>query len=230
VTNLCVIVPSRGRPKNVERLIKGWYDTRANAHLLIALDDDDPEMGAYQRVLRSNVKPFLGVIVEPRRGLGPRLNHVAVSQAQRWTHLGFMGDDHLPRTNFWDVQAQSELCDMRSSIAYGNDLFQGPRLPTAVFMTSDIVRTLGYMCPPELIHMYLDNAWLAWGKSIDRIRYLPDVIIEHLHPVAGKSEVDSRYEEVWPLMGSDKERWDDYCSATGQFAIDRAKLRQLLRN
>lgn len=63
-------------------------------------------------------------------------------------------------------------------------------------MTSDIVRTLGWMAPPTLEHLYIDNAWKTLGKGMGRLRYLPDVILEHMHPAAGKAEMDGTYHQA----------------------------------
>jgi hypothetical protein len=58
------------------------------------------------------------------------------------------------------------------------------------------VRELGYMAPPELVHMYVDNWWLALGRGARCIRYAPDVVVEHLHPAAGKAEWDDGHKRV----------------------------------
>jgi hypothetical protein len=94
------------------------------------------------------------------------------------------------------VAITDALTELGSGIAYGNDLLQGERLPTAAFMTSDIIRTLGWMCPPTLEHLYIDNAWLELGRAMGRLRYLPDVVLEHLHPDAGKAQQDQTYAEA----------------------------------
>jgi hypothetical protein len=42
----------------------------------------------------------------------------------------------------------------------------------------------------------VDNYWLALGQAADCITYLPDVVVEHLHPVAGKAQWDEGYVRV----------------------------------
>jgi hypothetical protein len=63
-------------------------------------------------------------------------------------------------------------------------------------MSASIVRAIGYMAPPELIHMYMDNFWKALGQDLGHLIYRSDVIIEHLHPLVGKSQNDAGYMEV----------------------------------
>lgn len=218
MTDLAVIVPSRGRPWNVQRLYQAWKDTGAEAHLIVAVDNDDPELGGYKPGEHC-------LIVRDRLGLAGTLNETATDLAPAYRYLGFMGDDHLPRTQGWDKLICETLDELGTGIVYGNDLFQGQQLPTAVFLTSNIVSTLGYMCPPGLRHMYLDNTWLAWGRGISRLRYLPQVVIEHIHPHAGKGEADQTYGEVWPLMGPDGEAFRRYMADCYQ--ADIAKLQAL---
>jgi hypothetical protein len=99
---------------------------------------------------------------------------------------------------------------------YGNDLLQGANLPTAVFMTSDIIRALGWMVPPSLQHLYVDDSWRDLGRSAACLQYLPDVVIEHVHPFAlgadhrPKAELDDGYRRV---------------NAPGVYAADEAAYR-----
>ena len=192
-----MIVPSRGRPGNIADLIAAWSETAVgDSELLVAVDDDDPTLGDYLDVLAAG-PAWADIVVGPRLRLGGTLNQRAVENARHHRAVGFMGDDHRPRTPGWDEQLVDALDGLGPvGIVYGDDLIQGERLPTAVAMTSSIVTTLGYMAPPGMVHMYLDNAWLALGRAVGRIAYLPDVVIQHLHPVAGTAPWDDRYAEV----------------------------------
>ena len=115
--------------------------------------------------------------------------------APRYEAVGFLGDDHRPRTPGWDTRLLAAL-DGRPGVAYGDDLHQGGRLPTAVVISSAIIRTLGYMVPPGQDHLYLDDFWRQLGLDLGRLEYVPDVIVEHCHPNAGKAPWDDGYERV----------------------------------
>jgi hypothetical protein len=112
---------------------------------------------------------------------------------------------------------------------YGNDLLQGRALPTQVAMTSDIIRTLGYMAPTTLVHLFFDNFWLSLGSEAGCIRYLPNVIVEHRHPAAGKAALDAGYERVnsVAMQERDEAAWLDYLGEG--FVGDVAKVRALRR-
>jgi hypothetical protein len=220
MTDLLVLVPSRGRPDSVRELADVFEKTKTgDTDLLFCFDDDDETTYGLHREVCYDVGP--------RLRLCGTLNKVATELAPDYRYIGFMGDDHRPRTHGWDAAIISALDDLGTGIVYGDDLFQGENLPTAVFMTSNIIQTLGYMAPPVLTHMYLDDAWKAWGEGMGRIGFLSGVIIEHMHPHAGgKSEVDGGYADVWPYLEHDRPLWEAYRDAT--LATDVARLRELL--
>lgn len=231
---MLVIVPSRGRPQNIARLITAWQHTQSRATLLVACDDDDPTLGDYIDVMeRAPDDQQFQFYMGRRMRLAGTLNFLANERVERPGTLpndviGFMGDDHLPRTAQWDLEIGSVFKHYGSGVVYGNDLIQGPNLPTAVFMTADIIKTLGYMVPPGLTHMYLDNTWKTWGEGMGRLHYMPHVIIEHLHPIAGKAEWDDRYVEVnaGHQYAADEAAYKNYLAS--RVTYDLNKLRELV--
>lgn len=212
---LTVIVPTRGRPENLADLWQAFVETcTANTCLLAYVDDDDPELPAYQTVheaayeqgLADPADPRFLLLIGPRLRLGKTLNLVAPHQATRAFAVGFMGDDHRPRTVGWDARYVAELDRLGTGIVYGNDLIQGEALPTQVAMSSDIIQATGHMVPPGLVHLWADNAWLALGRALGAITYLPDVIVEHCHPIAGRAEWDAGYAEANTDARSDADK------------------------
>lgn len=204
--SLVVIVPTKGRPSSASRLLAACNETAGEEldDLVFAVDHDDPLLPAYQRVVpdadddTAEAWPWVTVTdvdtaPQPQR-IGPILNQLAVSYAQDCDFVGFMGDDHLPRTPMWDEELVSSLGG-KPGVAYGNDLVQGERIPTACIMTSDLVRSLGYMVPPGLEHLYFDDFWKMLGTAAGNLKYSPEIVIEHLHPTAGTAAWDDSYRQ-----------------------------------
>lgn len=197
MSDMLWIVPSRSRPSNIADLIATMHTTRCVADLLVVIDNDDPELENYREVLLNNDRlPWLSYVESDRLRLVGSLNKFATLMAPNYDFIGFMGDDHRPKTPIWDGLMAAQLRKMGTGLVYGNDLFQGENLPTAVAMTTDIISALGYMAPPTLQHLYVDNFWLELGRQIDRIEYMEHVVIEHMHPHAGKAEGDAQYDEL----------------------------------
>jgi len=188
--DLAIIVPTRGRPKNIEDLLFSLQETNTASDLWLVLDDDDPELDHYTELNNALIFPREG------KGMAKPLNKAAMFLLDDYRHFAFLGDDHRPRTDKWDQFFIKELDLLGTGLVYGNDLLQGENLPTAVAMTGDIVRELKGMVPPGLIHLYLDNFWMQLGKDLGAFSYLGHVILEHLHPIAGKAKWDEGYKAV----------------------------------
>lgn len=243
MADLVVVVPSRGRPAAARELADAFQATcTAATELVFAVDEDDPTLGEYSGIPRDlanasterSAQVSVGVVPESKSmvyALNVIASYVTIPPNANGGPfaVGFMGDDHRPRTNGWDTAYLETLRELGTGIVYGNDLLQCRNLPTQCAMTADIVKTVGYMAPPSLTHLYVDNYWLALGTQADCIRYLPDVIVEHRHPVAGKNQWDEGYERVnHPgMFAKDETAFRDYYTTT--FPADVEKVRELRR-
>lgn len=227
---LAVIVPTRGRPANAARLAQAFRETHAlDAVAVFVADWDDPELPGYRKLLEEDQIPRLVVLDNGTgRGMTRALNYAARRYAELYEAVGFMGDDHLPRTAHWDSRVMGELDSLDPRIVYGNDLFQGAALPTAVFMQSRMIRALGFMAPEVLRHLYVDNFWKELGERTGGLRYLDDVIIEHIHPAAGKTAMDDGYRRVNApeVDNGDREAWLAYRDGEGFAAALRSVDRE----
>jgi len=186
-----MLLPSRSRSEKIEHCIDAWRATKEQSDLLVLLDDDDPELDRYQR--HSDVLYHVG----PRIRMCPTVNQ-AVKDYPNYKYYGFIGDDHLFRTDGWDKKFISIIENKGNGwgIAYGDDLLQGEGLATHCVMSKNIIDSIGYMAIPGLVHLYMDNFWMTLGTSIARLFYEPSVIVEHMHFTAGKSAADALYVEV----------------------------------
>jgi hypothetical protein len=72
-----------------------------------------------------------------------------------------------------------------------------------------------------MIHLYLDNFWMTLGKDLNALRYIPEVVLEHLHPIAGKAEWDEGYRDVnaQEIYSADKQALDDYLASDAYSAL-----------
>lgn len=200
---MTVIVPSRSRPGAVARVVAAWEDTDAfaTAALHWVVDADDPHLPGYLAALEGAQTCGARVTwtVAPQwQPLVPKLNACAVELARTgdlWA-LGFAGDDHLPRTPGWAARYWDALATLGTGIVYCDDGYQGPAIPTQWVMTADLVRELTAMVPAAVEHLYCDNAVMQLGLLAGCLEYLPDVLIEHMHPVVQKAALDPQYQQV----------------------------------
>ena len=191
---MIILVPTRGRPSNAVELLAEHEKLSTHSDILFIIDANDPEHDQYEFEVGADK---CMTIENETRGMAYPINKAAnaIVKENKYQYFAFLGDDHRPRTAGWDgilIQAMQR----RPSMAYSNDLLQGERLPTMITMTSDIVAALNGMVPPKMKHLYLDNFWKKLGQDLGALTYLDHVIVEHMHPVAGKAEWDEGYKEV----------------------------------
>lgn len=193
----CVIVPTRGRPENMAKLAASFVATNAQADLYAVIDKDDPKFDEYL-----NNKNYTVLVASENTGLGCAngLNYGAqllldCSVYPFYDFFIFFGDDAAPQTLEWDLAFQKALLG-KTGIAYGDDLIQGENLPTQFAVTRDIVEYMQGIAPPGIKHLYVDNFAKKLGQDLDCLIYLPEVILQHLHPFANTAEWDEGYLRV----------------------------------
>lgn len=198
MAELAVVVPTRSRPHNVQRVVQAWHETGGfdAADLHFAYDADDMQAPQYGRLFRSMAE-VRNVVLPTWKPLVPKLNQVALNLTMHYPLVAFMGDDHVPRTQRWaHMLVERHLTGRGPRIVYGQDGFMDSRLPTWWSMDSRIIRTLQGMVPAPVQHMYCDNAVLELGKAAMCLDYDERILIEHMHPVAGKAPTDAQYARV----------------------------------
>lgn len=197
--DLAVIVPTRGRPDNVAKVISAWDFTNAwdHADLILVADSDDPQIGGYRALIDPEACPVRLLEVPVWMPMVHKLDVAARDMAELYWAVGFAGDDHLPQTIGWAARYLAALRELGSGMVYADDGYQGAKLSTEWAMTSDVVRALGRMVPAKVEHMFCDNAVLELFTAAGAVRHLPEIRIEHRNPYAGgKAPMDDQYKRV----------------------------------
>lgn len=190
---LGVLVPSRGRPDNLRRLIVAINATATGeCRIYTRVDDDDPTRSEYLAL------DGVHITTGPRVFYGPSLNEIApLADADGCEYLAMFGDDVVPETVGWDEMLIAALGG-RLGVAYGSDGLEhkhGADLPTHYVTQAEISRRLEWFAPPTMRHLFLDNVARDLGKGLGNFVYVPGAKIRHLHPWAGLATKDPTYAE-----------------------------------
>ena len=235
MADMAVLVPSRGRPGNVARLIDARGRTcQASTVLWFGFDQDDPHLKANIANVTAAGGEQAGIRYEVRTrgGLAWWTNHLAEKALTRWPGavLCSLGDDHVPLSDGWDESLLKAIDVIDGGWAYPND-HRRDDIAEAVAVSPRIVRELGWMALPNVHHWCIDNAWTKLAATVGRLEYLPDVHVPHYHPhspePAYQVAADPTYEEARWSYDLDKRRylhWRDQ----GGLARDAAKVREIL--
>jgi len=223
VADLLMLCPSRGRPESINDPDTGlrsiWGSVTTDADLLVAVDEDDPKVAEYGTDVQ--------VMPGKTTGLAPILNTLAAQFVSQYDYIGFLGDDHRPRTVGWDRMLIAELGG-KPGVAYGDDLFQGKKAATAVVISSPILAALGYMVPPGVIHLYMDIFWIQLGMDLGNVRYCPWVVMEHMHPSAGKGKWDDGYARDNSIVAYSRDEWAYEAYLKSLWPSELARIRGIL--
>lgn len=218
--DLGLLVPSRSRPLNITRLWQSMQETctPGRTALLVGLDADDSQREVYP------AGPGY-VISDGLRYVTAWVNYLALLTYGQFRYIGHVGDDNTCTTPGWDTAVCGAL--ERQWFAFCNDEYPTRRpgsLSCHIFMRAEVVKTLGYMGPPEISHMYVDVAWMAWCIGCG-YEYLHDVRLPHRHYTLGAPH-DETYARSFARTGADLAAWHAYSRREGPGGLndDIAKL------
>jgi hypothetical protein len=201
---ISLLCPSRGRPKKLERLVKSIASTAAlpsRIEILIYVDDDDPDKFDYllshkNLVIDPLISKLLNVelhVDEPFRT--PILNNILADRAQG-NILMITNDDQVFRDKNWDIRIDEEVSKFPDEIycMWFNDGRYQDTICTFPILSRKWINTVGYIESFLFEHFNCDLWTWQIGKMINRLHYIPDILVEHLHPETGKSKPDSTTE------------------------------------
>jgi len=175
VKDLLVIVPTRGRLANCQRLTESVEATRElDTDMVFVADTDDED--TYDGL---TLPPWAQIHFVPRQPIGPKRNLFAVPAANEYPAVMCSDDDHEAETKGWDRLLLEPLKD-GPGISYPDDK-RRIDIPETPVVTSDIIKALGWICEPSMNHYYIDNVWADLANSINRLFYVPEVIHRHHH-------------------------------------------------
>lgn len=191
MSQISILVPTRGRPANVQRLVNSAYTTSAlPPQFIFYVDEDDPRR---DETVHAAVTAGATITIGPRIVLSEMWNRCAeLATNDIMMHCG---DDIVFRTSGWDtvvLDAFSRFPD-KLILVHGDDGYQRERIATHGFYHRNWVETLGYFVPPYFSSDYNDLWLTEVADAIGRRLYLPHVYTEHMHPSAGKGELDQTH-------------------------------------
>lgn len=185
------------------------------------LDEDDPAIDEYLDT--DTVQFYIG----PRITLSDCWNKLAQRATGQILHLA--ADDIRFRTPGWDSLVRNTFDEFKDKIAfvYGRDGIHDGKLGTHGFISRRWMETLGYFTWPDFPADFADTWLHDLALRIGRAVYLPELLIEHLHPIAGKAQWDrthlerlrraketdlyARFAELTPQRIADAEKLEAAC-------------------
>jgi len=211
MVDISLILPTRERLPQLQRVLESAASTAdrpERLEIVLYLDDDDIPSHEFT-FPKLNLVP----LIRPSVAMGQMTNSCYEASTGRYIMLA--NDDIVFRTPDWDTTVLETFGAFPDEVAlvWGNDLYYGrSELP---FLSRSVCQIMGHVCPPEYKQIFIDNHIYDIFRRLhslghNRMRFLPDMIIEHMHVQAGKTEPDKTYVKHHP---EDDERtyiaWDE---------------------
>lgn len=208
---ISLIVPTRGRPQQLARMLASLVDTTqclAKLEVVLVVDADDPA----SRDVRQERLTIRHVVVPPGLTMGS-LNRAGVS-ASTGDILMLLNDDVVARTTGWDESIRACFMAFPDGIAlvHVNDTVFRKALCTFPIVSRRFCELMGGICPPDYRRYRIDDHVeelfnLLGHLGERRSLYLPDVVFEHLNHVINEHG-DRQYFSEPTTLAMDAELFD----------------------
>lgn len=193
---ISLLLPTRGRLALVQRFFNSVIDTASDLsriEIILCVDDDDVDSHTID-----HEKLRITRIIGPRSSMGAY--NSTCYRAATGDIMVLVNDDLIMGTKGWDDKLIALDASIPDGIylAYGNDLFKKEKLSTFPILSRRTCELLGDPYPTEYRGAFIDYHLFDIFKRVklagfDRIRYMDDLIFEHLHFRNGKAPLDSTY-------------------------------------
>lgn len=223
---ISILLPTRGRPENVKRLLDSIRKTAAQLpQVVVYADFDDPlTTGAHINNCGEHYPvEKLCIIAGPRITLSEMWNRCSESAAG--DILMHAGDDLIFKTDGWDAMVAKAFAESEDGLIFvhGDDGHWGAKFGTHGFLHRRWVEAVGYFVPPYFSSDYNDTWLNDVANALGRRVFLP-FVTEHMHPLFGKAEWDKTHKER--LERHKKDKVDDlYRDLAPKREKDAEKLR-----
>jgi hypothetical protein len=196
------LLASRGRPSSLQRFIDAYLKTNSSTTVYLRLDLCDETLNEYKKI---KLPETFILIIDKRARLGAAMKEIFETYPNEpW--YGLLADDLVPRTLHWDIRMIEAAGDRY--ISQANDLSPKPKNYCHPCIGGELVRKAGFFGFPYTTHYALEVIWKDLTKCDKRFgRYLPDVIVENLHPDFNKGQIDRTYQEAFTVKDNDERIW-----------------------
>lgn len=190
---ISLILPTRNRPQNIERLYKSVMDNaKAPTMIEFCLYLDNDETQTEEKVNEMGVKNIK--IVRGERVVLSQMWNEALKVATGEIIM-HSGDDLIFHTKDWDALVRDAFKKYPDKIAlvHGDDGFWKEKLGTHCFVHRNWIDTVGYLCPPYFASDYNDTWLNDVANELGRKVYLPNLFTEHMHWTFNKAPKDQTH-------------------------------------
>lgn len=198
------LLPSLARPASLARFFAAFRATGGSTPGMVLIDAADhaarsADYDALEVPVGWHLRVTEGVTQGDKiREVWDEIVHCA------W--LGLIGDDNVPETPGWDRTLVQALDGW--NLVSCDDGWQAPkRVANCWVMSGKLVRAAGYIFPPGLHHLFVDDVWETIGRETHCWTVRMDVTVRHRHVMTGAAAPDATHRAVYGDGDRSKSLW-----------------------
>lgn len=195
---IAIVLPVRNfgtqRYERLPRCLDSFFDMTENLADVFVLHDDnecdiyDPILAKYPSVNNLCIKSGLTLM--------EKINVPALDIANKYKYVGFIGDDIVFKTK-WESEFINFLSSVKYGLAFANESSENAgTLAAHPFITSNMIKAVGFFGCPVVTHHYFDNYWQEITLTVGEVKYFENIIMEHRHPGMYKDVMDKLYRKI----------------------------------
>ena len=230
--NISILCPTRQRAERAVNYAESVFETAnepERVELLFYIDSDDPEKARYLDLfIGFPLKYKVKIIVDEPKSISKSWNDLAKACIGDILLMG--NDDLVHETHGWDTVLENTSNEFPDDIycIFFNDGINAGKHCAFPAVSRKWYETLGYFTP-GIFEFIANDSWVFdIGKRVNRIRYVPEVMVRHNHHSVTKfkDETTKRHRDYNP--GRIKRDLSLMKKTGDQREVDANKLRSVM--
>lgn len=184
---LLIKFPTRSRPDKFFSVLNKYYDLLddlENTRFIVSCDVDDETMNcesSKQKLIKyQNLEFHFSNNKNKIEAVNANMND------DNYDIILLASDDMIPQENGYDTiirQSFKKFFPDTDGVLWFNDGYQGTRLNTLCILGKKYYQRFGYIYNPTYVSLWCDTEFTDVSKILNKVKYIPHVIIKHEHPV-----------------------------------------------
>lgn len=205
--------PSRGRPQQFLKTLKGWIDSASNLDritLMVTYDTDDATMTA--EILRQVPRGILTFLSGVKSGGKISAVNIGMDTTLPWDIVLVVSDDMICRRKGWDEiirQKMSEHYPDTDGVLWFHDGSKQREIMTLSCIGRKYFERDGFIYHPSYFSFFCDNEATDVARQRGKLAFIENPIASHEHPSwNGGMKPDATYARNNRFWNQDKENYN----------------------
>lgn len=224
-----ILLPTLDRIKKLKTFMKSATDAKTSSPGMVLVDTNDYIKNEieYRDMEAHHFPKGFKIHITEAKTMGGKCREIW-PRVKDCDWVMIVNDDHFIVTPEWDKLLVGALNG--KNFASSNDRWMSPmKAATATAWSMPLLNALGWpIYPPDLQHLFIDDAFEHLGRATGCWRICMNVIVEHHHVIKDPSITDATHDKVYNQRSWDMDKavFDNFMKHDFAAAVERIKALQ----